>query len=163
MGTDQAKPKGVLRHRALSAPWMHPSFLFPLSPPVPSRVVSTAHAQGSEDGHRMSPDTPWGSRDVTHPSCHHPGQTHARHIWRLLPHCSLQMKVSKPPAPQENPQRLCKAGLALLGQTHSIQASQKGTPVLPSLSTGVAAQLPLLMAMGTGLRLLPGCKTPAWL
>uniref|UniRef100_A0A8C0VA26 Uncharacterized protein n=1 Tax=Cyanistes caeruleus TaxID=156563 RepID=A0A8C0VA26_CYACU len=91
-----------------------------------------------------------------------PSQAHLHHMWRLLPHCSLQMKMSKPPAPRENPQSLCKAGLAPSGQTHPSQAPQEETPVLPSLSTGVMAQLPLLVATGTGLQLLPSCKSPAW-
>lgn len=76
-----------------------------------------------------------------------------------LPYHTLQGKVSKPPAPRENPQRLCEAGLAPPGQTHP---SQAGTPVLPSLSTGVMAQLPLLMATGTGLQLLPCWDSSSW-
>lgn len=89
-------------------------------------LVGTAHAQGSDKGHSAFPDTQ---------GCHPPGQAHARHISITCEGSShitaSQMKMSKPPAPRENPQRLCKAGLAPRGQTHPSQASQKGAPSSP--------------------------------
>lgn len=160
VGTRQVKAKRMLRHRALPAPRMYPSLLFPSSPtPASSRPGHPCHP-----AHTLELQACHTS--IVSPSWAGPCQAHLHHMWRLLPYHTLQRKVRKRPAPRGNPRRLCKAGLAPPGQTHPAQASQEGAPILPSRSTGVTVQLPLLVAVGTRLQLLPywdspGCKTPA--
>lgn len=115
---------------------------------------------------------PWGLGNVVHPLPHHAAQPEWPMPGTSVSHVEAS-PVSQPPGEAEQtsstPGKLLKA---VQGQAHPLGRSSllrppgRVHPIHPSndtlccTNTGATIQLPPLMAIGTGLRLLPCCDNP---